>query len=621
MIILYPNCILLSRQLKLKSVWLYSVLIVCQLLMMAMLSSCSLMSRKLFRCPLHHSYQYHSKPTISFPYPISRPMSLHMVSSIRMFIDPASSVPSRNSNNYATGASYQRINQIHTSKSDISSSSRLKASARTSLLTRYRSRTVSNSKNTTSPIESVEKTSSEGITVKQKLVRKDMNTTDVSQASKNHVKVSEVSQDDKPVNPSTNGPIIKSLDEIEYDNKLQELRKINGTKKITILVEEYLSQGLLSPSMLFQAIRTLQKLNRADLSLSIVRKGKELFTSSTYNYILHKNSTLIYVKECCKMGLMDDAAEIFDNCPLESQLALYPELFRGYAIMKNCEMVANVLQKYYQTLCDVFPSALNQSIQQTDKAAKDAVRPLEKDLVLLILKTVLRENGSTSLIVKTIDVLLALSRIQSQGDLIEDYNIFDDYESMQLIASHYLKFIEFIKGAVSMPTLPMIPNEVLDHLTSVTSVDTNKPKGFRPEIAFIGRSNVGKSSLINMICNRKNLAYTSKTPGKTSEFNYFAAFGGSRSDSSKSAAANGPQDGDIAMAGSLKQGSSGKRSPTKRDLANSVNQAKETAIAQGMAKRSAMTVGEPSTDDTRLLYPSISVVVYALMIVDNLVDS
>lgn len=42
-----------------------------------------------------------------------------------------------------------------------------------------------------------------------------------------------------------------------------------------------------------------------------------------------------------------------------------------------------------------------------------------------------------------------------------------------------------------------------------------------PEYAFIGRSNVGKSSLINMICNNKNLAKTSSTPGKTQLINHF----------------------------------------------------------------------------------------------------
>lgn len=43
----------------------------------------------------------------------------------------------------------------------------------------------------------------------------------------------------------------------------------------------------------------------------------------------------------------------------------------------------------------------------------------------------------------------------------------------------------------------------------------------RPEVAFIGRSNVGKSSLLNMLLNRKNLARTSGKPGKTREFNYY----------------------------------------------------------------------------------------------------
>lgn len=48
------------------------------------------------------------------------------------------------------------------------------------------------------------------------------------------------------------------------------------------------------------------------------------------------------------------------------------------------------------------------------------------------------------------------------------------------------------------------------------------PEEDRGEVAFIGRSNVGKSSLVNMLTNRKSLAYTSKTPGKTQQFNFFA---------------------------------------------------------------------------------------------------
>ncbi|MBP5202402.1 YihA family ribosome biogenesis GTP-binding protein [bacterium] len=63
-----------------------------------------------------------------------------------------------------------------------------------------------------------------------------------------------------------------------------------------------------------------------------------------------------------------------------------------------------------------------------------------------------------------------------------------------------IKKAEFLKSASSMSGLP---------------------EDGRPEFAFIGRSNVGKSSLMNMLLGRKNLVKTSKKPGKTVLLNYF----------------------------------------------------------------------------------------------------
>jgi len=56
----------------------------------------------------------------------------------------------------------------------------------------------------------------------------------------------------------------------------------------------------------------------------------------------------------------------------------------------------------------------------------------------------------------------------------------------------------------------------------ISNTDVSKcPNNSLPDYAFIGRSNVGKSTLINALCNKKSLAKTSSTPGKTQLINHF----------------------------------------------------------------------------------------------------
>ena len=64
----------------------------------------------------------------------------------------------------------------------------------------------------------------------------------------------------------------------------------------------------------------------------------------------------------------------------------------------------------------------------------------------------------------------------------------------------------------------IIKSAELETVCGITSV---LPRNELPEIAFAGKSNVGKSSMLNALINRKSLARTSSTPGKTQTINYY----------------------------------------------------------------------------------------------------
>jgi len=66
-----------------------------------------------------------------------------------------------------------------------------------------------------------------------------------------------------------------------------------------------------------------------------------------------------------------------------------------------------------------------------------------------------------------------------------------------------------------------LPIRSLEFLGPMATIDGWRPEHLLPEVAFSGRSNVGKSSLINALVRRKAFARVSKTPGRTREINFF----------------------------------------------------------------------------------------------------
>lgn len=61
----------------------------------------------------------------------------------------------------------------------------------------------------------------------------------------------------------------------------------------------------------------------------------------------------------------------------------------------------------------------------------------------------------------------------------------------------------------------------LSQLPGVGLADGDWRSGTPPEVAFVGRSNAGKSTAINLLCQQKRLAFSSKTPGRTQHLNFF----------------------------------------------------------------------------------------------------
>jgi GTP-binding protein len=310
-----------------------------------------------------------------------------------------------------------------------------------------------------------------------------------------------------------------NVSEEQFKLATKTLKKLFLPKRIYEITDSCLNHGTLTLGMLNIALIQLQGGERADLALPLFRKFLQQENAKpTMQANLVLSGSLVL--SLCKLGCIKEAnsvanlsgiAKFVRDCreisfatssspgPLSNFTDAERKKWEANALI-YLEMLNNLAfgflkaEKYKPALklLETLSSLPLHSFSVSSSGQKKPVL-VSKETAQEMLKTVLHEGD----VPKIIEVIALLRRCQSLNDL----------ESNQLLTSHMMKSVEFIKGAVDIEGLPQQKYPEI------------------PEMLFMGRSNVGKSSLINMITNRKKLAYISKTPGKTTEFNYYLCKG------------------------------------------------------------------------------------------------
>ena len=301
----------------------------------------------------------------------------------------------------------------------------------------------------------------------------------------------------------TSDPIHKNLDECsdeEWMEVLRSHRKGAAPRKVVEEVQQRVEKNTISESMLVKAFRTLERMNRNDLAMKIVYIWPKVASKRGVNF----GSAFVLVNACCKQMDLQMACEIcrITGLLIDKDLVDYaPEkLNKHQATDLLVELIVG-----YQTKNE-YDEALSLLVRMQESERDWTI---SEDNTRRIMKQFFKGTGRSKMIRTALRSLVLMGGLK-------------DKEGLQLVTNTYATSIRFVKGAVNMDTLPIVVNTE----ASVRSSEEKDSASIRGgveyvEVAFIGRSNVGKSSLINMMTNRKGLAFTSKTPGKTAEFNYF----------------------------------------------------------------------------------------------------
>ena len=297
-----------------------------------------------------------------------------------------------------------------------------------------------------------------------------------------------------PASAASAGDIF--ISDAAFLSEIKEYKKINAHRKIIKTLTAFSTTGMLSTNMTAYAFRTLKQMNKtADVLEELYPLWQSAAAGSPSDF-RNLNASLLLIKGYCRIGKMDYVEAI------AASMGVRLDALDSLSAEGSLDVADDHARLVVDAAALVLPEmAVGYTMANQTLKAIASLRRMEKlelkidnEVSKAVLKTLIKNNANNILNIRiALKVLLRLNGLQ-------------DNDSIQLLTSAFMKSVLFVKGAVSMDTLPAASPHC-------------------PEVAFIGRSNVGKSSLINMVSNRKGLAFTSKTPGKTSEFNYFLARG------------------------------------------------------------------------------------------------
>ncbi|KAF6004877.1 hypothetical protein CCYA_CCYA03G0966 [Cyanidiococcus yangmingshanensis] len=296
--------------------------------------------------------------------------------------------------------------------------------------------------------------------------------------------------------------------EASLEQRIAQLSKIGAVRKLTEICvnsEGRLEQGV-EPETISQVLQALNRLEAARHA-RLVMESLWVQASGSLDLTLDERIT----------RLVPDYVELMRRASdLEALQAMQRACERGAfgGILQKPALAEHIYLASVQTA--IVREELNEALATIQKLHRIAERLATKNTQG---DEAAMERTSSSSVTGEVTQDADPERIRRFCDTMRLFSKAKSYRGLFLTVDA----LQLCGLELSAPVLECLAQSAVRQVSFVTSaVSIEKmPEERFPEAAFIGRSNVGKSSLVNMVIGRKALAKTSKTPGKTRQFNYY----------------------------------------------------------------------------------------------------